>query len=110
MPFRYNNPSNVLSPRNKIKNVQVLFDGGNKHGSYSVAKLKWNNNDVIGVRWNISENEAYNEDKKSGRKVSLGEPNSRGYSTWFILPDDLLSRLVKGGDLNEKLKDYLKER
>lgn len=115
MALKSKSPNLVLSPKKNVKNVTVLYDGGTGHGRYSVAKLKWNKKDVIGVRWNVSENEANHPDKLSGLKVCLGEPNSRGYSTWFVIPDDLLSVLMDGGKdgkekaLEEGLRKYLEE-
>lgn len=115
MALKSNPPSKVISPKKNVKNVTVLYDGGTGHGCYSVAKLKWNKKDVIGVRWNVSENEVNNAEKISGKKVCLGEPNSRGYSTWFVIPDALLIVLIKGGEngkekaLQDELRRYLEE-
>jgi hypothetical protein len=115
MALKSNSPATVISPKKNVKNVMVLYDGGTGYGRYSVAKLKWNNKDVIGIRWNVSENEANHPDKISGLKVCLGEPNSHGNSTWFIVPDDLLNVLINGGKnekettLENELRKYLKE-
>lgn len=110
MPYRYNLPHTVLSPMKNVKNVRVLFDSGNFHGAYSIARLEWNNNEVLGIRWNINENEGSDPKKMSGAKICLGEPNSRGYSTWFILPDDFINRMFEDTDLTKKLKEYLKSK
>ncbi|WP_165732711.1 hypothetical protein [Polaribacter sp. 20A6] len=110
MPYIINHPSTVLSPKRNVKNVTVFYNGGAVPGGYSVAKLKWNGNDVIGIRWNITENEIHDKDKISGKKVCLGEPNSRGHSTWFILPDDLIEKLITGGVLAKDLKKYLDQK
>lgn len=112
MPYKYKSPINVLSPKDNVSDVEPIFDNGNFHGAYSVAKLKWNNKDVVGVRWNITENEASDPSKKSGKKVCVGEPNSRGHSTWFILPDHFLSTLISNSDkdLIKKLSKYLEEK
>lgn len=110
MPYRINHPLSVLSPKKNVKNVTLLYNGGPLPGGYSIAKLQWNGKDVIGVRWYISENEVHYTDKISGKKVCLGEPNSRGYSTWFILPDNLISKLLTGGALVKDLKKYLDQK
>lgn len=107
MPYKYNPANTVVSPVKNVKNVRVLSDGGACHGCYSVAIVEWNGNDVLAIRWNISENEATRTDKLNGSVVCLGEPNSHGYSTWFVVPDDLLIRLLNGGDLADKIKQYL---
>ena len=81
MPYKYKNPSNVISPKKYVSDVKPIFDNGAFHGAYSVAKLKWKKKDVIGIRWNINESEASDPNKMSGKKICVGEPNSRGYST-----------------------------
>jgi hypothetical protein len=110
MPYRIKNPSKVLSPKKNVKNVSVLYKGDAVPGEYSVAKLEWNGNDVIGIRWNITENEVHDKDKISGKNVCLGEPNSHGYSTWFILPDDLIGKLITNDILAKDLKNYLDQK
>jgi len=110
MPFTYNLPATVLSPKKNVSNVRVLYDGGPHHGEFSIARIEWNGNDVLGIRWNVNENEASDPIKISGAKVCLGEPNSRGKSTWFVLPDFFIEELLSGGDLSNKLKQYLEEK
>lgn len=102
MPFVYNLPQSVLSPIKNVGNVRVLFDGGNLHGAYSVARLQWNGDEVLAIRWNINENEARDPKKISGAVTCLGEPNSRGYSTWFILPDDFVAQLLQQSALRDR--------
>lgn len=95
MTYKTFDPKNVISPKKNVKNVRVIF----KNQEYSIAKIEWNGNDQMAIRWNISENERYDQDKINGIKKCLGEPNSRGVPTWFILPDDL-SKTLK--DLNKE--------
>lgn len=72
----YMNPSLVLSPKGRIRDLRVLHDGG--ESSFSIARMTWDGNPgVIGVRWNGGETEG------------LGNPQSRGIATWFILPEPL---------------------
>lgn len=110
MPYKYNLPNTVLSPAKNVSNVRVLFDNGNFHGAYSVAILEWNKNDVSAIRWNITENEARNTEKIKGSAVCVGEPNSHGYSTWFIMLDDFIKQILNNTNLNNKLDDYLKSK
>lgn len=101
-------PANtVVSPRDCVKNVVPIYDGGPNYGEYSVAILEWNGNPCIGIRWNITERELNNPDKVSGKVICVGEPNSRGYATWFILPDDFLRDLLSQGDISIKIQKYL---
>ncbi|SDX75816.1 hypothetical protein [Flavobacterium degerlachei] len=101
-------PANtVISPQDCVSNVVPIYDGGPTHGEYSVAILEWNGNPCVGIRWNITERELNNPDKVSGRIICVGEPNSRGYATWFILPDDFLRNLLSGGDIASEIRNYL---
>ena len=76
----YVKPETVLSPRNKVGGVDVLYDVGDKEdGSWSVAEVKWEGKRRIGVRWNGS------GPAHQGR----GNPTSRGQPTWFLLPEEL---------------------
>jgi len=69
-------PENVVSPRNLVRSVDVLYNGG--PGGWSVALLDWNGEECLGVRWNGSEDEP-----------GIGNPQSRARPTWFVLPDEL---------------------
>lgn len=75
--MNYVDPASVISPKHKVSNVEVIHDGG-EH-SWSAAKLTWENNPVVGLRWNGS----YDSE------TTKGMPQSRGYPTWFIVPEEL---------------------
>jgi hypothetical protein len=99
--MKYKSPIEVTSPKGKVKNLKILFDGGDK--SYSLAKLKWNNKDCHAIRWNVSANEWSNSHKRKELKECIGMPSSRGYSTWFILPTDFETLIpLLTTDLNNK--------
>jgi len=72
----YVNPETVVSPRNRIRSVDVLYDDG--AGSWSVALLDYDGRERLGIRWN-------GENGASG----IGNPQSRARPTWFVLPDEL---------------------
>ncbi len=76
----YRDPRTVVSPRNLVSELNVIFDGGAK--SYSVALMKWENRDAVGVRWNGEDN-------------SVGNPQSRSVPTWFILPYEVAIPYLK---------------
>ena len=98
MSFNYKSPSKVLNPIDKIKSVNVIYE----EESFSVAKINWDGKDVIGVRWNISYKEYKDIEKQNGIKECVGNPTSHGYSTWFILPSEMLDlNFIK--ELKEKL-------
>lgn len=80
----YTNPSTVKSPKDRVKDVEVVFDKGPKEGSWSIAKLKFDGADAVGIRWN-------GEVSKPG----VGTPSSRSNPTWFILPNEIADVLVE---------------
>ena len=109
---KYRLPETVRSPKDCIKDVIKIFDGGNGTTGtpYSLAKVKWHNKTRIAIRWNITEREWDNPDKASGLIISVGEPNSRGYSTWFILPDEFLkTMLIANSEISNEVKKALEE-
>jgi len=73
----YHDPKTVLSPKQRVKSVEVIFDAGPVDGSWSVARLMWDDANVIGIRWN-------------GDSISTkGLPQARGNPTWFVVPEGL---------------------
>lgn len=95
----YTKPQDVISPQDAISNIDVLFDGGDN--SVSIARITWFGKIVIGMRWNVSMREWDDLGKINGN-ICLGNPISRGYPTWFILPDALF-------DTNSDLAEILKK-
>ncbi len=86
----YVDPHTVLSPRNRVGSVDVLYNSGRHAGSWSVARLNYDGvPDRIGIRWNGSE-----------ETEGPGNPQSHGKPTWFVLPDTI-SGLVR--ELAEQL-------
>jgi len=65
--------------KGRVKNLKVLKDFG--EGNYSVAEMLRDDNPAVGVRWNGGDS----GDMFQG----LGNPQSRGIATWFILPEPL---------------------
>jgi len=92
----YVNPAEVKSPKWAVKSIRVLEDLGEER--YSIARLKYDGNEVLACRWN-----------GNGVDEPHGHPNSRGKPTWFILPEtiarDVLSGVVSRALLgSEKIK------
>ena len=69
----YVEPQAVLAPRNLVRWVEVMCNTG--PGGWSVARIGWGDSTAIGMRWNGDEG------------PGIGNPQSRGNATWFILPD-----------------------
>lgn len=88
--MNYTLPINVISPKDCVGNLRVIFDGGD--GSVSVAQLDWDDVPSIAIRWNVAKREWDDPEKLSLRKTAVGMPTSRGYPVWFILPPELLDR------------------
>ena len=74
----YIEPKDVKSPKSHWLLRNVLRTGG--EGQWSAAEGQWKDKsrwkDCLALRWN----------GESGREK--GNPQSRGYPTWFIVPDD----------------------
>lgn len=106
--YKPKNPASVISPKDCINSVKVLYDGKD-NPAYSVAIVEWQGIKKIGVRWNINQREWDQVSKVSGSSECLGEPNSRGYATWFMIPDGLLVSLIANDALGQKIKAALSE-
>jgi len=91
--MNYTPPSSVNSPKDCVSNVQVVYDGGDK--SVSVAKLDWDGEPCIAMRWNVARREWDDPEKKSGKRMAVGMPTSHGYPVWLILPNKLLKKNSK---------------
>jgi hypothetical protein len=76
--MNYTDPRTVLSPRGAIKELEVIHDGG-EH-KWSLARMKWDNKPVMGMRWNGGSQNGI---------PSIGNPQSRGRPTWFVLPNEV---------------------
>jgi hypothetical protein len=75
----YVKPTAVDSPKNRWRLRKVLYDGGK--GEWSAAEGQWDNGSewdyVLAMRWNGTD------------EAPIGNPQSRGLATWFIVPDEL---------------------
>jgi len=80
----YVDPKNVLSPKNLVSDVKIIFNTGPGKDSWSVAKLMWNGQPTIGIRWN-----------GQGEDSGVGNPQSRGNPTWFIVPEQLAPHVLE---------------
>ena len=83
----YIHPKMVLSPTAILSDLEVVFDGG--ENQWSVAKFKWNGQAVVGIRWNGG--------SADPRFPGMGNPQSRGVPTWFILPEPVADVVLTYG-------------
>jgi hypothetical protein len=85
----YITPGLVQSPRGRISDLTIIHDDGET--SWSLAKMTWDGKENrYAMRWNGSDDDH-----------GIGNPQSRGVPTWFILPDNI-------GALIEKSLNILK--
>ncbi len=94
----YHDPKTVLSPKDRVASIEVIFDKGPVDFSWSVARLKWDESDAVGIRWNGDE------------RSSVGLPQARGNPTWFIVPCELESAVLAAArEANRAKLDSLTE-
>ncbi|MBW2104359.1 MAG: hypothetical protein JRH05_17300 [Deltaproteobacteria bacterium] len=89
----YVKPDLVISPKGRISDLTVIYDGG--ENSWSLARMKWDGQETVGLRWNGGSNDP--------RFPGIGNPQSRGVPTWFILPDEVAEVVIKMLKLSKKL-------
>jgi hypothetical protein len=77
----------VASPQRNIVSVEVIFDGGTDD-SWALAEIMWREDkqtearERVGIRWNGND------------KRPKGNPTSRGFPTWFMLPENLIAEMA----------------
>jgi hypothetical protein len=91
--IKFYKPNEVLSPKDYLQIVKIIYSGD--EDSYSLAKVKWDGEEVLAIRWNVAKREHNDEAKMSGKKKCVGMPSSHGYPVWFILPKDIREVLTK---------------
>jgi hypothetical protein len=82
----YHDPKSVLSPRGRIKSVEVVCDLGPVESSWSVARLNWDESTAVGIRWN------------GDSKSTKGLPQARGNPTWFVVPKELEEAVLNAAE------------
>lgn len=78
-------PEESISPLG-YKFIEMIHDDD----TYVVARIKRpeDENPCLVVRWYIESSER--ESNGNTNKICKGYPNTRGYPTWFVLPDCIL--------------------
>ncbi len=91
-------PRTVIAPQRSWQLIAVLYE--NKH--WSMALGRWRNDDdglwkpALAQRWN-------------GWDGSKGNPVSRGYSTWFVLPEETHDLYLQTRFIPDNLRDLVIE-
>jgi hypothetical protein len=85
----YIKPNDVHAPRRHWSLIHVLFDGGEASdlnpSASSLAIGRWDNEPVLAMRWNGNQGNP------------LGNPQSRGLPTWFIIPEQHWNQILETG-------------
>jgi len=90
--MRFTNPESVLSPKGSVSDLRVLLNTA--EGGWALAAMKWDGVDSLGIRWN------------GHADNPIGNPQSRGIPTWFVIPEEIASVLrAKFGDSLGDLTD-----
>lgn len=76
----YVEPVTVWAPKTSVRSLEILYNTG--CNGWSVARINWEGKESIGIRWN------------GGNGPGIGNPQSRGNATWFILPDQLQEAIL----------------
>ena len=75
----YVKPEDVHSPKNRWRLRKIVHDSG--EGGWSAAEGQWDDDglwsEVLAIRWN------------GIKGAEIGNPQSRGLATWFIVPSEL---------------------
>jgi len=90
MRSSYTPPQEVRSPKRQWSLISVLYDKG--EDGPSVAVGTWEGEPVLAMRWN------------GNAQNPIGNPQSRGLPTWFIIPAEFREAILK------KLKDVAPEK
>jgi hypothetical protein len=70
-------PEEVISPVRNWKGIAILVNAGD----YSFAVGFWDGRPVLSCRWN-------------GDGDDIGNPQSRGKGTWFVLPSAIYDAVI----------------
>jgi hypothetical protein len=72
---KYVHPGDVISPKQHLNLITVLDDRGPTKSA--LALIRWDNEIGLAMRWNGDEDD----------ENPIGNPQSRGVPTWFVIPD-----------------------
>ena len=79
-------PEDANSPRQRWSLIAILDYGKTDRGALAIGR--WDNKPVLAMRWNgTAEN-------------PIGNPQSRGLATWFILPEKYVEAILRHGGLS----------
>lgn len=104
--MNYFEPNEVLSPKDYVTFVEEIHHENEE--DYSLAKITWEGDLKIAIRWNVAAREYNDPEKKTGGKKCVGMPSSHGYPVWFILPEEFLKEIMdKNSSVSKQIQSYL---
>lgn len=90
------NPRDVNSPQAQWRLIDVLYESE----QWSMALGRWREPDgerpVLAQRWN-------------GENGGKGNPTSRGFPTWFVLPDDTYELYINSKFIPDVKRPFVKD-
>lgn len=93
--YNLSNDKNILKINSPANAIEGPFDVVYKDikERWAIVTLLWNSKPHLGIRWFWG---------------SMGEPNSRGCSTWFIIPQNITLSILGGLPLDvEKYNEII---
>jgi hypothetical protein len=99
----YIKPSDVHSPKRHWSLIAVLFDGGEDRpkkedrpetSCHSIAIGLWDSAPALAMRWN------------GNKDNPLGNPQSRGLPTWFIVPEQHWKQILESFKFSDAKIDF----
>jgi len=98
-------PRNVISPKTRLTGpIEVVYPlDPDAQADYSIARFTWDKRLAVGIRWNGDQDS----------DADVGNPQSRGLPTWFILPEevaDLVLDFFGASAAGEESKSGLEKR
>lgn len=88
------NPENVQSPKRHLVMVSVILNTG--EGGYSVALIRWDGEPGLAMRWNGTAD------------ARIGNPQSRGLPTWFVIPDEFRESVLENNTIPEDSRSLVR--
>jgi hypothetical protein len=70
----------VALPHGVISDVRVIFDKGPQDRSWSVARVNFDGDEAVAIRWQTAD---------------AVEPSADSLSTWFIVPQEIADSVIR---------------
>lgn len=81
----------INSPHDSVDGPYIVIFK-NLSERWAIVALDWDNNPTLGIRWFWGKN---------------GNPSSRSYPTWFVIPSTLLNSVLDGLPLDFKFRNKI---